>query len=116
MTSPDEVWDAGLQPERTGLAWQRAALAFLGLGLALPKLAWPALGAWAVPPAALVVAGAISLFLIAHRRYRATHDTLTRSRSLRNGGRLVLTATVLSLLLALVAAVLVAAAALGRIG
>ena len=58
----------------------------------------------------------LALFLIAHRRYRATHDTLTSSHTLRNGGRLVLTATVLSLLLAVVAAVLVAAEALRGIG
>lgn len=109
MTGPEEVWDAGLQPERTGLAWERTALAFLGLGLAVPRLAWPALGAWSVVPAVVVLGGATALFVAGHRRYRHTHGVLTGTGRLQDG-RLPLLATLVAVVLALVAAVLVVAA------
>jgi len=107
VTSPGEVWDAGLQPERTGLAWERTALAFLGLGLAVPRLAWPVLGPWAIAPAAVILAGALALFVAGHRRYRHTHGALT------GDGRLPLLATLVALVLALVAVLLVVVASRG---
>lgn len=112
MTSPGEVWDAGLQPERTGLAWERTALAFLGLGLAVPRLAWPVLGPWAIAPAAVILAGALALFVAGHRRYRHTHGALTGAGQLRDG-RLPLLATLVALVLALVAVLLVVVASRG---
>ncbi len=35
---PDEIWDSGLQPERTSLAWQRVNLAGLGASLVSARL------------------------------------------------------------------------------
>lgn len=66
--------DPGRQPERTALAWQRTALAFLVLALASARLAWPALGGWALLPASAVGAGAIGLLVAARRRYHRTLD------------------------------------------
>jgi len=111
VSSPNEVWDAGLQPERTSLAWQRTALAFFGLGLAVPKLAWTALGAWSILPAGVVVVGALALFVVGQRRYRRTHDALTGDSGYRHDGRLPLLATLVGILLAVVALILVAVAA-----
>jgi uncharacterized membrane protein YidH (DUF202 family) len=34
----DSVWDAGLQPERTNLAWQRTTMALLSAGLIVARL------------------------------------------------------------------------------
>ena len=112
MTSPGGVWDAGLQPERTGLAWERTALAFLGLGLAVPRLAWPALGPWAIAPAAVILAGAIALFGAGPGRYRLPHDAPTGTGRLHDG-RLPLLATLVALVLALVAVLLVVVASRG---
>lgn len=74
---PREVVDAGLQSERTYLAWQRTALAFAGVGALLFYSAvshWPAL---AIPGGLGLLVGAF-LFTRAQRRYRMTVE-LARS-------------------------------------
>ncbi|MCA0296767.1 MAG: DUF202 domain-containing protein [Actinobacteria bacterium] len=97
--------DPGLQPERTSLAWQRTALALAVVGAATPRLLWPMIDAWALLPCALVVAGAAVLFVAAARRYRRMLGTVADTRPL--DGRLPLLATLLVLVLGLVAAGLV---------
>lgn len=101
MKPTDGVWDVGLQPERTSLAWQRLALALLGLALMGPKLAWHAFGAWVILPTALVVVGAILLYSGSQQRYLGHHTQLRagRRRSLPDG-RLVLVTAVSALVLA----------------
>ena len=102
MTS-DEPWptrhegDAGLQPQRTELAWRRTSLALLGFSLASAKVLEPALG-----PVALALAGVGSVlagFLAwgAHRRTRRPTA----------GARLVTTCALVAVLLGLGAFVLV---------
>lgn len=98
---------AGLQPERTALAWQRTALALLGLGLASPRLTWGSLGPWSLLPALVVVVGSLAILARSHRRYRtATHLLKGRPAGLRLDGRLPLLTTVLALIVAVLALVL----------
>jgi putative membrane protein len=110
----DPVSVAGLQPERTALAWQRVALALAGLGVAAARVGWPALGGWAVLPAALVVALASVVFGTAHCRYRRARAAVREGQpAALPDGRLplVAAATVLGLGLTALAVVL-----LGRTG
>ncbi|HML50706.1 MAG TPA: DUF202 domain-containing protein [Propionicimonas sp.] len=98
---------AGLQPERTALAWQRTALALLGLGLASPRLTWGSWGAWSLLPALVVVVGSVAILARSHRRYRtASHLLKGRPAGLRLDGRLPLLTAVLALIVAVMALVL----------
>lgn len=97
----EQVWDAGLQPERTSLAWHRSAVAMLGLGLALPALAWPVLGRWTLLLIA-VPSGALVLLVASSARYRHLHRALT-GRGPLHDGRLPLLASAMTLVLALLA-------------
>lgn len=94
--------DAGLQPERTSLAWQRTALALFVVGLALPRFGWAQLGGWSWLAAALVVAGGCLLALRGRRR------ALAPRASPGVDGRLPLVATLVTVLVGLLAAVLLA--------
>jgi uncharacterized membrane protein YidH (DUF202 family) len=107
---PDRPWDAGLQPERTSLAWVRTALGFVGVSLLTARLAAEA------GPVALVVAlagtvvSALLVWMQAHRHPR-------RDRALRGGEPVPapiasLAATLLTVVLAATSLVLVAVAAL----
>lgn len=98
---------AGLQPERTLLAWQRTALALLVLGLAVPRLAWPQFGVWTVLVAGLVATGAGLLLAGARRRYLHARRRTGGSAGQALDGRQVLLAATTALLLGLVAAGLV---------
>lgn len=94
------LWDPGAQPERTALAWSRTTLSLIAAGLLCVRLAPSASGAGV---AAAVVCGAAALQL---RRSRASFHV--RRRSLPAGGGAadpgsVLTATALTILLAVVA-------------
>lgn len=98
MTS-DAPFDAGLQLERTALAWQRTLLAlavgFLGAG----RVLLPALGVAAVVVAGAGLVVAITMIVIIERRYRRRHLHLTTvdGGSLPTGGRLILACTALCL-------------------
>lgn len=112
MTGGDNEhsWGAGLQPERTSLAWRRLALALLALALAIPNLAWLVLGIWTLVPASVVAAGAITLVAASHRQYLSTHHFLTAGtvRPLPDG-RLIGAAALSAMILATVAVAIVAA-------
>ncbi|MGO1317489.1 MAG: DUF202 domain-containing protein [Cellulomonadaceae bacterium] len=86
---------AGLQPERTSLAWRRVALALLVLAAAAPQVTWPVLGAWSLAPSAAVAGGALWLFHAERRRYQRMPEP---------DGRLVLAVAAGAAVLALVAA------------
>ncbi|CAI9404939.1 MULTISPECIES: DUF202 domain-containing protein [Aestuariimicrobium] len=112
----ERVWDAGLQPERTALAWRRIGLAVIGVGLAVPRLTWPSLGAWSIPAGlcALVV-GVVALHQSLHR-YRRAHTTLTTEdvpRLPSGRGLLMVMLTVLLTGLTALAALVVQALGLG---
>lgn len=93
---------AGLQPERTSLAWQRSALALVVVGLVLPRFGWAQFGGWSWLAAALVVGGGCLLALLGRRRALASRT------SPGVDGRLPLVATLATVLVGLLAAVLLA--------
>ena len=106
--SDEPVWDAGLQLERTSLAWRRLALALLVLALAVPRLGWPVLGAWALAPAGLAAAGAVTLLTTSHIRYLNIHHALTAGSVLPlPDGRLPLITVLAALTLATVGVMIV---------
>ena len=107
----DRPFDAGLQPERTALAWRRTALAVAVASLAALRILPEVLGLWALIPAALCAGVSFVALLLTHRRYRRIHTMLTSSESDRvalSGGflpALMAGATLGGGVLALVAAV-----------
>ena len=103
-------FDAGLQAERTALAWRRTALAVAVASLAALRILPEVLGSWALIPAALIAGVAFVALLLTQRRYRRMHTILTSSASDRvalGGGvlpALMAGSTVAGGVLALVAA------------
>lgn len=80
---PGSVWDSGLQPERTRLAWQRTALALLTAALVVARVVGhhnvPA--GIAVAAAACVLAGGIGV--LTTRRYLGANRRLSSDRPLQ---------------------------------
>lgn len=121
MTTPDtpapDLYDPGLQPERTELAWRRTALAIaIGslLSLRVFPLVLPA-GAegWGLIPGVLGVGTAALLWMAARRRQRRTTTVLTaRTSGPLPGGVLPLMLTVFATGFGLVALALVMVALL----
>ena len=75
------LFDPGLQPERTTLAWRRTTLA-LGVGaLVYARVASATVGGWAWALAAVGVAAAIMVAIGAARRHRSTYRSLTSGDS-----------------------------------
>jgi uncharacterized membrane protein YidH (DUF202 family) len=91
------LFDPGLQPERTLLAWRRTVLSLAVGSLVALRLLPPVLGGWAIWPglAGVVLAGA--LWVLAGRRaaaaYRALRDGST---ALPGGGQLLFLALVVA--------------------
>lgn len=111
------VFDVGLQPERTALAWRRTGLALLATSLvaarALPQL----LGPWAALLGLAGVIAAAALLLAIHRRYRDHQRSLIErgDRSPVAGGRLIGAVTLFCLCAGVVSALVVAVIATGHI-
>ena len=70
------LFDPGLQPERTALAWRRTGLALTVAALVAMRILPEVLGAWAVVPAGLGLAAALWVLIAAHRRHVTAHRTL----------------------------------------
>lgn len=103
MSEASQVWDVGLQLERTGLAWQRLALSMLGIGVALPRLIAPTLGWWCLPATLVLLACSALLLAFGDRRYVSVHRSLTASDSPPSGGRLPLAVTLATVVVGLTA-------------
>jgi len=71
------VFDAGLQAERTALAWRRTALAMSVAAVGAGRLALPVLGLAALLFAALGLVQALLVAEFSWRRYRTVHTSLT---------------------------------------
>jgi putative membrane protein len=69
----ERPFDAGLQPERTALAWRRTALSLAVAGLIGARLLPHYWGAAGLLIAAVGIAASVALVLLAHRRYRMHH-------------------------------------------
>lgn len=85
------VWDAGLQPERTRLAWQRTALSLLGAGLVVARFVGhhrAAVGV-AIAAAACGLAGVIGV--LSTRRYRKANERLGAQSPLQGGAAYLVT-------------------------
>lgn len=75
------LFDAGLQPERTALAWRRTALALTAAALVAVRILPEVFGIWAVVPAGLGLAAAVGVLVAAHHRHVVVHRTLVGSDS-----------------------------------
>ena len=74
-------FDAGLQPERTALAWRRTAMAVAVASLVALRILPEVLGSWALIPATLGAGVSFVAIVLTHRRYRRIHTILTSSAS-----------------------------------
>lgn len=114
---PSDLYDPGLQPERTELAWRRTALA-IAVGSLLSLRVFPLVlptGAegWGFAPGVLGVATAALLWIAARRRQRRTTAVLTaRASGPLPGGGLPLVLTVFATGFGVVALALVIVALL----
>ena len=84
------LFDAGLQPERTALAWRRTVLALaVGAAVAL-RILQPVLGLWSI---AVGVAGLVSasvMWILAGRRARRLGSALLHGSGHLQGSGLLL--------------------------
>lgn len=123
MTAPDapapDLYDPGLQPERTELAWRRTALA-IAVGSLLSLRVFPLVlpagaGGWGLVPGVVGVGVAALLWIAARRRQRRTTAVLTsRASGPLPGGGLPLVLTAFTSGFGLVALGLVAVTLLAR--
>jgi uncharacterized membrane protein YidH (DUF202 family) len=84
------VFDAGLQPERTLLAWRRTCLAIAAGFVATIKYFTDAIGAVAIVLGVVGIGLAGVAWLVCTLRYRRVHRGLVGDGSLASGGTLPL--------------------------
>jgi uncharacterized membrane protein YidH (DUF202 family) len=103
VTADDlDPWDAGVQNERTALAWQRTGLALFGVTIVAAKLGmrhWPVPTVLALAPSLLL---SLVLMRLSGQRYRRAQVALHEERT-GPGGRLPFAASAAVTLLGLAA-------------
>ena len=117
--APSRVFDPGMQPERTALAWRRTALAMAVGSLVALRVFPPSLGLWAVVPASIAFAIAVAVFIAAELRYRRNHRELvaertSESRVVLAGGALIALVAAAVLAFGVLAAIILIATELAR--
>jgi uncharacterized membrane protein YidH (DUF202 family) len=88
-----ELFDPGLQPERTELAWRRTSLAVTVGALVALRLLPPTLGSWSISVGLVGLVMAVLIWVLAYRRARHTNQALHERGQLPGGGLLLLLAT-----------------------
>jgi uncharacterized membrane protein YidH (DUF202 family) len=83
------LFDPGLQPERTALAWRRTVLSLLVGGLLALRVLPPALGAWSLGASVLGLALTAALWVLAQRRAAGVRRALADSGDPPGGGLLL---------------------------
>ena len=73
---PGRVFDAGLQAERTALAWRRTALAMAVGAVGAGRLAVPVVGVVALVVSVVGLVQAVAVAAAARRRHRIVHESL----------------------------------------
>ncbi len=109
-----ELFDPGLQPERTALAWRRTCLALLVGSLASLRILPELLGGWALALGIVATAFSVGLLAAVQRRYGRHHRLLTSEagdRAALAGGRLIGTLSLFVLAAGVVCLVTVAVTA-----
>lgn len=90
---PDAVFDKGLQPERTLLAWRRTCLAFGVASLVGMRFTVEAMGILAVVAGVIGAALAVLAYALAATGYRRAHHSLRGQGILVRGGLPMLAGT-----------------------
>ena len=84
------LFDPGLQPERTELAWRRTTLAIAVGAVVALRLLPSTLGTWSIGAALAALALTALLWVLAHRRARDTQQALLGGSTLPGAGLLLL--------------------------
>lgn len=78
MSAPDELFDRGLQPERTLLAWRRTCLAFAAASLIAIRFTVDTAGVVGVVIGIIGASLAIAAYFAATHGYRRARTSLAR--------------------------------------
>jgi putative membrane protein len=113
-SAPAGLFDPGMQPERTALAWRRTAISMGAGALVALRIFAPAIGGWAIVSAVLAFVIAVVVFAAAELRYRRNHRALVADRDsdarvVLAGGALIALTAAAALAFGLLAAVILVA-------
>jgi uncharacterized membrane protein YidH (DUF202 family) len=89
------LFDPGLQPERTALAWRRTVLALAVGAIVALRLLNPVLGLWSTVIGLTGLVLAATLWVLSTRRARQTTRVLLRGTGLLPGAGLLLLLTLI---------------------
>ena len=84
------LFDPGLQPERTALAWRRTVLSLLVGGLLALRVLPRSLGAWSFAASLLGLTITAVLWVLAQRRAQVVRRALENTAALPGGALLLL--------------------------